>query len=72
MPRGGRRPGAGRKKKDSAREKYNVYITPRQAELLKMWGGGDISAGLRWLVDAAEPLIGHAIVPTLMPVSDDG
>lgn len=57
--RGGKRPGAGAKRKH---ESYSVKITPRHAELLKKWGGGDLSAGLRWLVDVASPLVGPALV----------
>jgi hypothetical protein len=51
--RPGRSPGAGRKKQAPIFS-YSVDITHAQAELLRLWGNGDISAGLRWLVDAAE------------------
>ena len=50
--RGGRRAGAGRKKKAPLID-YSVHITAAHASLLKEWGGGDISAGLRWLIDAS-------------------
>lgn len=51
---GGSRRGAGRKRAADVLVTYNVHITCAQAELLKKWGGGDVSAGLRWLIDAAE------------------
>ena len=54
---GGKRAGAGRKKLESPMATYSVRITHAQAALLKAWGGGDLSAGLRWLVDAAEILV---------------
>lgn len=54
---GGKRVGAGRKKAAHPVVAYSVDITHAQAELLKTWGGGDMSAGLRWLVDAAEVLV---------------
>ena len=54
---GGRRAGAGRKKSTDPIVTYSVQITSRQAELLKRWGDDDISAGLRWLIDAAEVFV---------------
>ena len=51
--RGGKRAGSGRKKADNSINTYSVRITPEQVELLKLWGGGDISAGLRWLMSVA-------------------
>lgn len=30
-----------------------VYLTDDQARLLRRWGRGDASAGLRWLIDSA-------------------
>lgn len=58
--RGGYRKGAGRKK--VGRRTYAVRLTDRQAALLCLWGGGDMSAGLRWLIDGAAPLIGPSTV----------
>ena len=55
--RGGKRPGSGRKKNVDQPVTYSVDITPVQALLLKEWGGGDISRGLRWLVEVSAPLI---------------
>lgn len=34
-----------------------VSLTDNQAALLRKWGRGDLSAGLRWLVDAASALV---------------
>ena len=55
---GGKRIGAGRK--PSGIVDYHVRITKHQAALLKTWGGGDLSAGLRWLVDAAVVIVRKA------------
>ena len=57
MEHGGKRAGAGRKPSGRARLTYSILITPHQAELLKTWGGGCLSAGLRWLVGAAEIIV---------------
>lgn len=38
-------------------KKRLVSLTDDQAALLRKWGRGDLSAGLRWLIDAAAPLI---------------
>jgi hypothetical protein len=53
LGRGGRRPGSGRKKKADPIVTYSVDITTEQAEFLRIWGDGDISAGLRWLIEAS-------------------
>ena len=37
-----------------------VNLTDEQCKLLRMWGKGDMSAGLRWLIDAAAHLIVRA------------
>ena len=37
-----------------------VTLTDEQVKLLRMWGRGDVSAGLRWLVDTVAPLIRRA------------
>lgn len=55
--RGGKRPGAGRKKSTDPITTYNIHITIAQANLLKLWGGGNISQGLRWLIDTSKPLV---------------
>ena len=74
---GGKRTGAGRKRTDLPIERNPktkhlkprcVYITDQQAKLLRMWGHGDMSAGLRWLIDSAELLV-HKITPLPQPES---
>ncbi len=55
--RGGRIPGAGRKRHVPPLKEYHVGLTEEQARLVRMWGRGDLSAGLRWLVTAAAPMI---------------
>lgn len=57
MGRGGRREGAGRKPHDPPLRKRLVSITDEQARLLRTWGRGDLSAGLRWLIDAAAHVV---------------
>lgn len=57
---GGKRVGAGRKKHTPALDDYHIRLEERQAKLVRMWGKGDLSAGLRWLIDAAAPLIRKA------------
>lgn len=37
--------------------KRGVCLTDEQVALLRKWGKGDVSAGLRWLIDAAALLI---------------
>lgn len=38
-------------------KKRCVNLTEEQVKLLRVWGRGDVSAGLRWLITAAAPLI---------------
>ena len=54
---GGRRPGAGRKRKADPLIAYSVDITREHAERLKAWGGGDLSADrtLNLVGDLAAP-----------------
>ena len=54
---GGRRTGAGRKRHVPPLRCRHVCITDEQAQLLRMWGRGDLSAGLRWLIEAAAPFV---------------
>lgn len=54
---GGRRVSAGRPKNDPPCHRCSLYLTDEQIKLLRMWGRGDMSAGLRWLVDTAKLLI---------------
>lgn len=35
----------------------HLSLTEEHKRLLRMWGRGDLSAGLRWLIDVAAPLI---------------
>ena len=60
MPRGGKRVGAGRKPHVPPLKPYWVNLTDEQARLLRAWGHGDLTAGLRWLIDIAAPLIHRA------------
>lgn len=57
--RGGKRLGSGRKKLSEQTYSYTVHLTPDHASLLKRWGNGNVSAGLRWLIDAASVLVRH-------------
>ncbi len=59
---GGARPGSGPKPNGRALSAYRVLLTPQQVAALREWGGGDLSSGVRWLVDAAAPLVGEAVV----------
>ena len=56
---GGKRPGAGgtHRKFAEVHLTYSFLLTPAQAKLLKTWGGGNASAGLRWLIEAAQTLV---------------
>ena len=54
---GGRRKGAGRKPRSDPLALYSVRISRAQVKLLRAWGGGDLSAGIRWLIDAAAPVV---------------
>lgn len=47
----------GRRKHIPPLKKRLVSMTDEQAALLRKWGRGDVSAGLRWLVDSASALI---------------
>jgi hypothetical protein len=55
--RGGKRAKGGRPRNNPPTKLRGVYITDEQAKLLRMWGRGDASAGLRWLIDSAALLI---------------
>ena len=55
--RGGRRANAGRKPFPELILTYSIKLTPAQAKLVKEWGGGNMSAGFRWLVEVAGPSI---------------
>lgn len=57
MPRGGKRPGAGRPRHHPPLIRIRAYITEEQAKLLREWGRGDLSAGLRWVVGEAAKMV---------------
>ena len=47
----------GRKPHVPPLKKRNLTLTDDQCKLLRMWGHGDMSAGLRWLIEAAAHLV---------------
>lgn len=47
----------GRPRSDPATRNVKLRLTEVQIKLLRAWGRGDVSAGLRWLVDAMTPFI---------------
>ena len=55
MPSGGKRPGAGGPK--IGVKPRCINLTDEQARLLRMWGKGNMSAGLRWLIRVASPMV---------------
>ena len=57
MARGGKRAGAGRKRHVPPLKKRCVTITEDQEKLLRTWGRGDLSAGLRWVIDMAAKIV---------------
>ncbi|MDE2237966.1 MAG: hypothetical protein KGK30_08770 [Elusimicrobia bacterium] len=57
---GGKRRGAGRKKLPGDMLNRNVRLMAEQARLLRLWGDGNLSAGLRWIIDVAAPLVRRA------------
>lgn len=55
---GGGNRGAGRKRRHHDELLVQgVRLTRAQTALLRLWGGGNVSAGLRWLIAAAAGLI---------------
>lgn len=54
---GGKRAGAGRKRIDPTLKVRHIRLTDAQVKLLCMWGKGDMSAGLRWLINSAAPIV---------------
>lgn len=59
--RGGRRAGAGRPRNNPPTKMRSIYLTDEQVKLLRMWGRGDVSAGLRWLLAVAAPMVRKAV-----------
>ncbi len=45
--------GSGRKAHVPPLKRYCILLTEEQAKLLRMWGRGDLTAGLRWLIETA-------------------
>lgn len=54
---GGKRRGAGRPRHVPPLHTYCLCLTEDQVKLLRMWGRGDMSAGLRWLINGARTLV---------------
>jgi len=50
--RGGKRDGAGRPSSDLALIRHQVLLDPETAQFLKTYGSGNLSAGIRHLVQA--------------------
>ena len=57
--KGGRTPGAGRKRHVPPLKEYHIGLTEEQAKLVRMWGRGDLSAGLRWVISTSALMIRH-------------
>ena len=61
MPERAKRPGGnnggGRRKMNPPTKPHTIRITIEQAKLLRMWGRGDMSLGLRWLIETARLVI---------------
>ena len=53
----GKKGRSGRKRHEPPLIRRFVRLTDEQARLVRMWGRGDLSAGLRWLITAAAPMI---------------
>jgi hypothetical protein len=47
----------GRPPHDPPLKKRCVRLTDEQVRMLRAWGRGDMSAGLRWIIEAAAPLV---------------
>lgn len=47
----------GRKRNNPPTKARCVHLTDEQVKLLRMWGRGDVSAGLRWLIDSAKSMV---------------
>lgn len=55
--RGSKRAGPGRPRNDPPTKPRKFHLTDEQIKLLRLWGRGDASAGLRWLIDTAKHMI---------------
>lgn len=54
---GGKRAGAGHRHHVPPLKNTHVRLTEEQRRLLRMWGRGDLAAGLRWLIDTVAPMV---------------
>ena len=50
-PHGGKRKGAGRPKKEAPLRVYSVRLHEHQAAFAKLIGGGDLSEGIRSMIE---------------------
>ena len=75
MPRGGARPGAGRKALDHPREPlltYSLMLRPTDVGYLNHVGRGNLSLGLRRLIDTARiKLPPPSSAPVAVPGHDE-
>lgn len=76
MPRGGARRGAGRKALDQPREPlltYSLMLRPTDVGYLNQLGHGNLSLGLRRLIDTARiQLPAPSLAPTAVPGHEEG
>lgn len=47
----------GRKRNNPPCKARCICLTDEQVKLLRMWGRGDVSAGLRWLIESAKSMV---------------
>lgn len=57
MTKGGSRKGAGRRADDPPTRQRCIRLSEEHVKLLRMWGRGDLTAGIRWLIEVAAPLV---------------
>lgn len=57
-----------RRRNDPPTKPRCIRLTDEQVKLLRMWGKGDVSAGLRWLINAAAPMIVRADSIPIQPL----
>jgi len=76
MPRGGARPGAGRKALDQPRKPlltYSLMLRPTDVGYLNQLGRGNLSLGLRRLIDTARiQLLPPLSAPVAVPGHEEG
>ena len=54
---GGKRKGAGQRKAAQPLTTFHIQLTVEQARLVRKWGRGNLSGGLRWLIDQAAKVV---------------